>query len=109
MTGTTDHSSNVNKQPVKSRLDIATAWAGIVAVLLALIFLLFQILKPEVNVITVVQKQVPYQALFLFLFSLVAITYFLISKLLVRIGDVYISSDVVTTNHIGDYIRGNIK
>lgn len=92
----------------KSKIGLAAAIASIIATIIALISLILQIINPELTIVKVIEAKIPYLAILLFLFAFIAMTYFLISKLLYRIGDIRITGDVITTQHIGDYVKNNI-
>lgn len=92
-----------------SLFNDSVGWAGIASAVIALIALIVQVVRPQVVEVTVIAEQAPYYTLFLFVFAIVAMTYYLIAKLLNRIGDVNIGGDVVMTNNIGDYVSKNIN
>lgn len=92
------------------RLEKAAAWAGIIAGVIAFISLFLQILRPDNVIVQEIEHQFPFHTFFLFILAIVAMIYFLVRRMVDRIGDmnVTLEGDVITTNRIGDYLQQNI-
>lgn len=95
---------------MSDRLAKWSAYAGIISAVLASIALGIEAFKPEAPIIHIIQERFPFLTFFLFVFGLVGITYFLINKIVDRIGDttLVLHGDVITTNHVVDYVTENV-